>query len=192
MVLSQFKRAFRRRFDSADLLVKHEGLMDSDAWEKFIESAEMTALEIKRFGLSSDRSHPMAEKTVGKIVTQVKPNWGEKKFPRRLRDAIIDGDVRAQELVGMPALDADEVEAVLEDGNQQRRLLIGQAAVPILAYPIAEDRDERPADAQVYAAMEEKVSEVNGKLGLKLPYDWKAGQWSDEALSVKLDAIRDS
>jgi hypothetical protein len=130
-------------------------------------------------------------KSVGKIVCAMKPRWGEKRFARFIRDRVINRDIKAQELIGLKVEDTDEVELVLNDGTQQRRLVVGQTDVPILVYPIADDRDERPADVEVFEAMKAKVSDLRSTLSLQLPYGWETGTWGNDQLAVALAAVRD-
>ncbi len=191
MLIGQFKRAFRSRFGSDGFIVRFEGLMDPDAWAKYVNEADMKELQIKRWGPSPDIADDLTAKSVGRIVSHVKPHRGQKSFPRAFREKITRGEIRAQEIIGIPVKDDDEVEMVLDDGQQQRSLILGETEIPILAYLLAEDTDERPADDEVRHAMLEKVSDLKARLQLALPSDWSEGEWGHKELSVKLDPVRD-
>ncbi|MBW4716210.1 hypothetical protein [Saccharothrix obliqua] len=191
MILGQFKRAFKQRFEDDNLIFNYEGLLDQAAWDKYVQNADMTAIEVTRHGASSDFADGSVAKAVGKIVCAVKPRWGERRFPRTVRDRVLSSEVKAQEVIGLKAQDDDEVELVLNDGVQQKRLLVGQPGVPVLVYPVADDNADRPTDDEVYAAMRQKVSELRTSIGLKLPYAWEAGEWGRQQLGVALAAVRD-
>jgi hypothetical protein len=46
-VLGEFKRAFQHRFQEDGLILKYDGLMDPDAWDKYVDEADMTELKVK-------------------------------------------------------------------------------------------------------------------------------------------------
>ncbi|MFG1646978.1 hypothetical protein ACGFMK_42440 [Amycolatopsis sp. NPDC049252] len=192
LILSEFKRAFRQCFENEELIVKYDGLLDPAAWAEYVEKADMTEMQVKRFGPSPDFADPVAAKSVGRVVSRVRPMRGQKGFGRAFRDKIISREIRAQDIIGIPVIDGDEVELKLNDGEQQRSVILGEEANPVLAYFLVGDKEERPSDGAVYAAMRKKVIDAKANLGLTLPQQWKDGTWDDSLLSVKLEPIRDS
>ncbi|MEV8611947.1 hypothetical protein AB0383_29130 [Amycolatopsis sp. NPDC051373] len=190
-LIREFKQAFRSRFEQDKLIVNFDGLVDSDAWAQYVDKADMKEMKIKRFGPSSDIADPLVTKSVGRVTSIIQPRRGQGSFPRSLREKLVSREITAQEIIGIPVADGDEVELALDDGRQQRSILLGEAEHPILSYVLAEDDDERPTNAQVRAQMVAKVSEAKSKLGLTLAHDWEDGQWSGEALEVKLEVERD-
>lgn len=192
VVLSEFKRAFRLRFANEELIVKYDGLLDPNAWAMYVENAEMTEMQIKRYGPSSDFSDPIAAKSIGKVSSRILPNRGQKTFGRAFRDRVISREILAQEIIGIPVEDGDEVELKLNDGQQQHSVILGAEENPVLAYFLGGKHDDRPSDAAIYAEMRKKILDAKSNLGLTLPNQWKDGDWDPSLLDVKLEPIRDS
>ncbi|GAB3452833.1 hypothetical protein [Actinophytocola sediminis] len=191
MVLSEFKKAFQQRFNSDNFLFKYDGLMDLAAWEKYVDNADMTELKIKRWSPASDIADPVIAESVGHVVSHVKPRRSQKRFPRTVFQKLVTQEISAQSIVGIPPREGDEVELVLNDGIQQRSIILGEVETPILAYILSDDQNDRPSDGIVHDAMLAKVADAKRTLGLTLTHDWKDGDWGDDMLSVKMEAIRE-
>lgn len=191
MILTTFARAFREKFSSDEYVFKFEGLMDPPAWAAYLQNANMTAIEVSRYGASSDLSDGVVGSTIGRVSCVVKPKRGLKMFSRDTRDGILGKKIQAHDIIGLQYHEGDDTEIVLDDGTQQRRILIDQTEPPVLMYPISDDTQPRPDDIAAFAAMQSKVVDLRRTLGLHLPDGWESGTWSNARLNVALAAIRD-
>jgi hypothetical protein len=70
-------------------------------------------------------------------------------------------------------------------------VILGSGETPILAYVLTDDRHDRPSDREVRDAMLAKIGDVKRSLGLSLAHDWRVGEWTREALAVKMEAVRE-
>ncbi|MCG8914823.1 hypothetical protein L6E12_03325 [Actinokineospora sp. PR83] len=189
-LLSAFKRSFSDRFHADHLVFHYNSLMDETAWQKYLETAQMQSIEVHKTQTSSDIADGIVRNSIGRIVCTVKPRRGEGSFARTLRDRILNGDLKAQTIIGVASHDDDEVEIVLDNGTQQRRLIIGSADVPVLFYPLSDDGQPRPLNGDVFKEMRSKVLEIAPIIGMSLPSDWDSRPWTRQQRSVKLAANR--
>ncbi|WP_143219239.1 hypothetical protein [Actinokineospora bangkokensis] len=192
-VLSTFYRAFVEKFrDSGkNFVFKNEGYIDKEAWSSYLKNADMKSVQVNKYEASSDIADGTIRSSIGKIVCQMRPRRGLGHFGRNLRDQLITGDVNAHSIIGIKEDPGDEVEVVLSDGIQQRRLLLGAKNVPVLLHSLAADDADRLSSDDVLDAMLTKVSDLRSKVGLKLPDDWKKKAWTRQQLNVKMAAYRD-
>ncbi|USX51231.1 hypothetical protein [Lentzea sp. HUAS12] len=187
MVMSQLRAAFKNHFASDNVTLRVEALLDHGAWRDYLDRADVLSVNVNRYEVSSDIADPVISKNVGKASFSVRPKRGQKKFARAVKDALINGELRAHELFGIPVRDLDETTLDLYDGNQQRRLLLGSEDPVSLVYPLADDSaEERPSDDVVYASMRQRVEILKSSLGFELGSNWSNSPWSREELGAKM------
>ncbi|GGS21199.1 hypothetical protein [Actinokineospora fastidiosa] len=190
-VLSTFYRAFVHRFREQGFVFRGEGYVDQEAWDAYLQEAEMKTIQVNKYEASSDIADGFIRRSIGKIVCEVRPKRGEGSFTRKVRDQLLGGELKAHSIIGIEEDPSDEVELTLNDGRQQKRLLIGKSKVPVLLYPLTEGDEERLSDQQVLDTMLAKVSDLQTRVGMNLPATWKTEEWTLDQLDVKMAAYRE-
>ncbi|WP_428963938.1 hypothetical protein [Micromonospora fluostatini] len=189
--LRQMKAAFRRRMLNEQLILHHESLIDHQAWSEYLQRAKLTGVQVVRYGISSDIAEGVSADVVGRLRYEVKPRRGAAGLGQRLKDLLLSKEVKAQQILGLSAeLEKDETRLDLDDGNQQRQLIIGREEPPALAYLIPYKGDGRPTDDVVFGAMERVVPVLMQQLGMEISSNWNKGAWSADQLNVRMGAVR--
>lgn len=149
------QKAFKQHFGNSKLNLRVEGLLNGKAWNEYVERANMKKLTVNQY-----RSHPNVARgvdvsSVGKVSTIMKPRRGLGKFDPAIKEGLISGKIQPDALLGIPHFAAKDVDVSLEldDGNQQRRLLLGSEEPANLLYMITGAEQGRPDNALVYGAM---------------------------------------
>lgn len=187
----ELRKAFGARMDIDRLLLHAESLIDEAGWTEYINGAKLTGIKIVRYGLDSDIAGGLSAETVGRLVYEVKRRRGVGSFGQAIKQRLLDGELKAQQIMGLEMLDTDETQLTLDDGTQQKQLVIGRDEPAALVYMIEQSGDDRPSDEAVYLAMEQKAEELGRRLGLEFPTGWQRGGWASEQLGIKMEAVRD-
>jgi hypothetical protein len=186
------ERAFRRRFGESGVVIRFEALLNATAWAAFVGNADLKSIKVNRYSRSSDVADGIDISQIGKVTCSVKPRRGLGRFPAAIKDAILDRSLSAQDLIGIPAGVDDDVSLQLDDGDQQKQLILGHEEPPNLIYMINRDGDDRPDSAAVFKEMTTRLeSELAIQAGVQLAENWRDGSWTEEDLAVKMPAMRD-
>lgn len=189
MIKSTLNWALRAKF-SDEYTLHFEAMHDTQAWQAYVQRAEMLELSINRYRMSSDRADRTLVDVVGKEARVFKPRRGV-RFPASAKNGLLNRTVRAHDLVGIEFSDEDEVMVSLDDGNQKKQVSIQQAEPPSLVYEVADDTADRPTDTEFYAEMVRKAPELASEAHFSLPTGWISGEWTEDAKKVTMRAHRD-
>jgi hypothetical protein len=187
--LREFARAFRTRYK--DYRLHAEGLTNGQAWQEFLEAADLVQVRVIRHRVSSDLADNSTGKHLYDLSYAARPVRGQKYFPRFVRDGLIGGSIKPQTILGLnPDMEVDETRLEMHGPEWQKDFVLGPDQIPVLIYPLARDDEPRPRAVQVYQRMEEVVTEFCPNLGVDLIPGWQKGGWPAETLAVTLEAIR--
>jgi hypothetical protein len=188
--LKQAEAAFRAKF--SDLILHSESFIDSDQWRNFRERAKLTGVKFVRFKMSHDLADGIDPQVVGRLVYEMKPRWGSEGLGGKMKDGLLGGRYKAQDLLGLSGeQDTDETRLTLSDGEQERQVVLGKENLPALVYAVDHDGKERAKDPVIYSEMHSIVPSLTKQLGLELPGDWDSAEWEKAQLTVKMGAARE-
>jgi hypothetical protein len=191
MFLRQFMLAFRQRFESDKYILHSEGLTNGEAWQEFLEEADLARVRVIRYRVPSDIADNVEGRDVYTLSYSATPGRGQKFFPRPVRDGLLNGTTKPQTILGLsPDTEIDETRLEMVGAEWQKDFALEQERTPILIYPLGDDNDPRPADTEVYQQMEEAVAGLCPSLGVDLPSGWQQGAWTRDSLAVPLEAVR--
>lgn len=193
--LRHLTKAFRKRFADEALILHKEGLTEEEAWKSFMERARLTQIRVVRYSRNHDLAdgiNGISETNIGRLEYTVKP-LRSSGLARQLISPIMDRSIKPEtQILGLrDEVEADEVRLQLTDGDQQREIVLGKDGLPTLVYPIKTSNDDRPSDEAVYDYMSELAKTLAQGLHLELPSSWRNGQWTRQARSIHMEAVRD-
>ncbi len=187
--LREFGRAFRAKFSAEKYLLRWEGLTNGQAWQAFLEDAQLAQVRVIRHAVPRDIADEPSAKNLYNLSFSAKPIRGQRFFPRSIRDGLINGTIKPHTILGLsPDMEFDETRLQMQGSAWQRDFALDQQS-PVLIYPVGDD-ENRPSDDEIYGRMEEVVTELCPTLGVDLAAGWQQGAWSPEALAVALEVIR--
>jgi hypothetical protein len=188
--LRQLEAAFRQRF--SDFILHSESLIDNEQWRAFRERAKLTSVKVVRYKRSHDIADGVDPKVIGRFVYEAKPRWGSVGLGDALKNGLLGGNLKAQDILGLSnEQDADETRLTLNDGDQERQVVLGRENLPALVYTVEHDGKDRAKDAVIYDEMNNVVPVLTKQLGLELPDDWDSADWPKAQLAVKMGAVRE-
>jgi hypothetical protein len=188
--LRELKRAFRAKYDK--YILRSEGLTNGEAWQAFLANAKLAKVRVMRHYIPSDIADEPAEEHVYDLVYSAKPSRGQKFFPQVIKDRLLHGEIRPNEILGLdPEMEFDETRLEMHGDDWQKDFALDQQ-MPVLIYPVAGNAQQRPSDEQMYEAMEKAITELCPTLGVDLAAGWQSGVWPAGALAVALEAVRGS
>jgi hypothetical protein len=189
--LRELGRAFKARFEEDKYVLHWEGLTNGEAWKAFLHNADLAQVRVIRHRVSQDIADEPSTQTLYNLSFTAKPTRGQKFFPRRVRDAILDKTLSPTAILGLdPNMEFDEARLELHGPEWQKEFALDQERLPVLIYPLGADGGPAPLDNHVYQRMEEVVTDLCPKLGVELTTNWRQGSWAPEALAVALEVIR--
>ncbi|MGB2569282.1 hypothetical protein ACPFP2_12635 [Micromonospora citrea] len=189
--MRQLKSAFRGRF-GGDYLLHDENLIDQEAWRDYLANAKLTGIKVVRYDASHDLADRIKPEVVGRLEYEMKPRRGVKSFGQAVKDAFLRKDIQAQQMFGLrEALDSDETRLSLDDGHQQRQVVIGKEEPPALVYVLPHEGKDRVKDDVIFGHMDLVVPSLCRQLHLELSPDWREGAWTDEQLAIRMEVIRE-
>ncbi|MFF5054012.1 hypothetical protein ACFY1S_12605 [Micromonospora sp. NPDC000663] len=188
--LRQLELAFRENFNG-QLLLHTESLIDFERWQEYRDNAKLTNIKVVRFGGTHDIGNGVDPDLIGKLVFEAKPRWGSEGFGSSMKSGLLEGTVSAQTIFGLGVHARDETRLTLDDGTQERTVIVGRENLPALIHPIEYDGDGRADDHIVYASMKEAAPTLAAGLGRELLGDWDTEEWPKAHLLAKMGAIRE-
>jgi hypothetical protein len=191
MFLRQFGLAFRQRFESDEYILHSEGLTNGEAWQEFLEEAELARVRVIRYRVPTDIADDVEGLHVYNLSYSATPTRGQRFFPRSVRDGLLNGTTKPQTILGLDLdMEFNETRLEMVGAEWQKDFALEQERTPILIYPLCDDNDPRPTDTEVYEQMAEAVTELCPSLGVELAPGWQQGAWTRDALAVPLEAVR--
>lgn len=160
--MQDFKRWFGRRH--AGYRIEVEYLEDSDAWEQFLEGANLRELTFV-----SEKSAD--QNRAGRPTREhydVRPGRRGDVLPRRWLDRLLaDGRIPAGEVLSIPVNDEDieETRIVVEKDKRRRTVHIG-SEWPRFTWEIVPGSNQRPENSAFLSAARSIIAEQLRRLGI--------------------------
>lgn len=167
--LKFFKEFVDSRVAKRNLILRHDRLADTEAFRRFLERAKLLDIEVTELSSGPDLFDPVIERPVGTISHRFTPGRKQRWLPDPLRDDLLSGRLNVRDLFGLRKhADVKQTTVTLKDDLQgQAKVVVDESEqVPNLTYPLTDDDQQRPKDAEVYRRMLEVSDEICQQLRL--------------------------
>lgn len=174
------------------LIIDFDAVVHEGALEKFLEEAQVGAVQLKRKGLPSDIADSLdvrqKEAHLGNLEMTISKG-GIPALARGLTDKFRRDDVARRQLLSVGGLDFDDLNIKVQVGQRKTTLSISADRMPSFVYELRSSNGV-PSEEYFYSEVEQMVPEVGAAFGVTVGASWKTGAWSDTSRATKVELPR--
>jgi hypothetical protein len=183
-MIASFKRALMDRFPSYSF--DTETVLETAAWA---EGAELLSIKAVAYGVPVDIGDGVSPEArpVGRLEQVLEPERGKTFLPRGLYRALRERRVRAADFMGFRGdVEVDETFVTLSRDGRKKTFNLEQERVPAVRVLITNDGEAALSATPFLRRCQSEVQDYFEGMELSWDESWQDGQWTEEAMTVRL------